>query len=505
MLRGIVLENFVHFSERFALDFSKSNHGPNIFVGASSTGKTVVLELIRRCMDIRLNSSLTNRCDESKTAYVFCEFENAYDNYEGTIISGMIVDRVHEDIVDSDEEDEEWEENKKVNKEDTIFHKVIMYVYKEEMKFCSKTYLKTPEDSIVDLRKNVRLSKDFLAKMIDKELLSANKGRQPDKNYQISSEIKDCFDIAFVEQISNEIRTQQKENKTYNQRPTLWRELEGDFVSVLSMRGLGTFQWTKSRQIEDKLKSKNYEGTCAQAEIISELMGSRHIIKNKEHEIFEFLTSGSNFHFVKKSNSEIVVQNGGKEFALLKTSVGIVEAKQFSLLMAHDRLQTICLEEPDRGMHPQMIERMKEVLHHESRNKTIIVVTHSPSLVDSTSLKNTFVFSRGENGSNVVNISDELKENKYLKLLGTTEFKTLLFSSNVLFVEGPTDKIFLEAIFRKHRQSSESFADSFPIIRHGICSLDGKGIVDRMKDFCKKINIKFCIVVDRDVMMKVRG
>lgn len=289
MLRGIVLENFVHFSERFALDFSKSNHGPNIFVGASSTGKTVVLELIRRCMDIRLNSSLTNRCDESKTAYVFCEFENAYDNYEGTIISGMIVDRVHENIVDSDEEDEEWEENKKVNKEDTIFHKVIMYVYKEEMKFCSKSYLKTPEDSIVDLRKNVRLSKDFLAKMIDKELLSANKGRQPDKNYQISSEIKDCFDIAFVEQISNEIRTQQKENKTYNQRPTLWRELEGDFVRVLSMRGLGTFQWTKSRQIEDKLKSKNYEGTCAQAEIISELWEVDTLLKIKNMKYLNFL------------------------------------------------------------------------------------------------------------------------------------------------------------------------------------------------------------------------
>lgn len=106
--------------------------------------------------------------------------------------------------------------------------------------------------------------------------------------------------------------------------------------------------------------------------------------------------------------------------------------------MAHDKLQTICLEEPDRGMHPQMIERMKEVLHYESRNKTIIVVTHSPSLVDSTSLNNTFFFSRSENGAKVVNIYDELKGNDNLKMLGTTEFKTILFSSKVLFVEGPS-------------------------------------------------------------------
>lgn len=490
MLRGMVLENFVHFSKRFELDFSKSNHGPNIFVGASSTGKTVVLELIRRCMDIKLNSSLTNRCDESKTAYVFCEFENAYDNYEGTIISGMIVDRVHEDIVDDDEEDEEWEENKKVNREGTIFHKVIMYVYKEEMKFCSKTYLKTPEDSIVDLRKNVRLSKDFLAKMLNK-----------DGNYQISSGIKNGFDIAFAEKVSNEIRKLQKENKTYNQCPKVWRELEDTFVGVLSMRGLGVFQWTKSQLINDEFKSSNYEGTCIQAEIIAELMESKYINREREQQMFNFLTSGSKFHFVKKSKSEIVVQHGDREFALLKTSVGIVEAKQFSLLMAHDKLQTICLEEPDRGMHPQMIERMKEVLHYESRNKTIIVVTHSPFLVDSTSLRNTFFFSNRENVAKVVNIYDELKNNDCLKMLVTTEFKTILFSSNLLFVEGPADKIIIEAILRKVKERSKSFDENFSILSHDICHMEGKSRAKKIQRFCKALNIKFRFLLDRDAMI----
>lgn len=171
------MENFVYFLERFVLDFLKLNYGLNIFVGVSLIGKIVVLELIRRCMDIRLNLFFINCCDESKIVYVFCEFENVYDNYEGMIILGMIVDKVYEDIVDSDEEDEEWEENKKVNKEDIIFYKVIMYVYKEEMKFCSKMYLKIFGDSIVDFRKNVRFSKDVLVEMFDKELLSVNKGR----------------------------------------------------------------------------------------------------------------------------------------------------------------------------------------------------------------------------------------------------------------------------------------------------------------------------------------
>lgn len=503
----MVLENFVNFKKRSILNFSKTKYGPNIFVGASSTGKTAVLELFRRCMDMKLNSSLTNRCDENKTAYVFCEFEKTSGNYGPTVISGMIVDRVHEDYVDDDEEDEEWVENVKEDKQETIFHKVIMYFYKEEIKVCCKTYFKTPDGRIVDLRKNVKLGKVFLddINVIDKILCIANKGRKPNESYKISSGIKNDFDIAFVEKVSNEIRKQQREDRIHNQYPKVWGALEDEFVGVLSMRGLGTFQWTKSSLIDDKFKSTNYEGASAQAEIIAELIESKDIDNNREHEIFNFLTSGSNFNFVKKSTSEIVVQKGGKEFALLKTSVGTVEAKQFSLLMSHDRLQTICLEEPDRGMHPQMIERMKEVLHYESRNKTIIVVTHSPFLVDSTSLKNTFFFSRGANGSTVVNINDELEKNEYLKLLGTTEFKTLLFSSSVLFVEGPSDKIVLEAIFRKYKQSSKSFADSFPILRHEICSMGGKGIANRMKDFCKKLNIKFCVVTDRDVMMDDKG
>lgn len=488
MLRGMVFENFVHFTERSILDFSKTKYGPNIFVGASSTGKTAVLELIRRCMDIKLNSSLTNRCDERKTAYVFCEFEKESQNYETTVISGMIVDRVHEDDVDDDEEDEDWVQ-------DTIFHKVIMYVYKEEIKFCSKTYFKTLDNRIVDLRKNVRIGKDFLDKIL------ANKGRGPNENYKISSGITYTFDMEFAETVSNEIRKLQKENETYNQCPKMWGELEDTFVGVLSMRGLGIFQWTKSPLIDDKYKSKNYEGTCTQAEIIAELIESKDIDKEKEHKIFNFLTSGRNFHFVKKSNSEIVVQKGGNKFALLKTSVGTVEAKQFSLLMAHDKLQTICLEEPDRGMHPQMIERMKEVLHYESRNKTIIVVTHSPSLVDSTSLNNTFFFSRNENGAKVVNIYDELKGNDNLKMLGATEFKTILFSSKVLFVEGKTDKIILEAIFRKVKERSKSFDENFSILSHEICSMGGSGMAKKIQGFCNALNIKFCLLLDRDSMI----
>lgn len=36
-----------------------------------------------------------------------------------------------------------------------------------------------------------------------------------------------------------------------------------------------------------------------------------------------------------------------------------------------DSYQTICLAEPELGMHPLMIERKKEVFHHESSRNTV--------------------------------------------------------------------------------------------------------------------------------------
>lgn len=92
MLRLMVLQNFVHLKKTFFLDFSKTKNGPNIFVGASATGKTAVLELIRRCMDSRLNSSLTYRAHSKERAYVFCEFYLDIDKYWPTVNTGVIVD-----------------------------------------------------------------------------------------------------------------------------------------------------------------------------------------------------------------------------------------------------------------------------------------------------------------------------------------------------------------------------------------------------------------------------
>lgn len=497
MLRGVVLKNFVQFKNRFIFDFSKTKQGPIIFVGASSTGKTAV---IRRCMDRKLNSSLTNRYDDSEIAYVFCEFRNERGKYGPMVISGMIVEKEqvsdssmkenkehkgqqtsnerecstyiegnnkdkaeqtaegdfgeevkNKEVIDNTEGDKEEEELikvAKVDKEDTTFHKVVMYFRKEKIKLCSET-LKS-NGRIVDMKKNVKLDQDLLDGIMTKggqTPLTKSKDGEINEFFFIRNENeKKSFYDEFAECVASQIRKKQNENEIYNRYRKVWKELEENFVGVLSMRGMGTFQWTKSIYIDEKFKSDNYKATCSQAEIINELLRSQTMNKCKEEQIFNFLTSPNTFHFERKPGrnrdfTSIFVSSETGTFPLLKTSVGIVEAKQFSLLMAEEQFQTICLEEPDRGMHPQMIERMKIQLYRESCSKTIIVVSHSPFVIDAMSLENTFIFFKREGEACVRNVSDLRNANETLKIVETGDLKKIFFRPKYFSLKGSLTKL----------------------------------------------------------------
>lgn len=493
MLRGMVFQNFVHFKERCIFDFSKTENGPNLFVGCSSTGKTATLELMRRCMDSKINSSLTKRLNPDENAYVFCEFENETTCYGPTVITGIIVEGKHEsnpDLIPEDEEYEDW--NEMQTKNNTRFHKVIMYCFKEEIKFCSKTYLEKENGNIVDLRMNLRLSSSLLDGILDKNQTKISN----DINEGIKTKFNDYFVINVLEQIR-----QLKKIETVNSKPKLWKMMEENFVGIFTMRGPGTFQWTKSRYIEFPFKSMNYEDVCARAEIITDLLDSDLIDKEEERRIFGYLTYPNEIVFRRtpSQTGKIKIEVGLQKslpFPLLKTSLGIIEAKQFSLLMAHTLIKTICLEEPDRGMHPHMIERMKEVLHQVNLKKTIIVATHNPYLLDSRSLDNTFIFLKKGIDSFVKQIGDLDECGIVRKIIEVEDLKRLLFSSHVLFVEGKSDKIVLQSIFTHIFLSNRKTPD---MLSYEIIQMGGKDSQDPLTKFCERINIEHCFILDRDV------
>lgn len=352
MLKTITLKNFVHFKDETVihLDANKEErdgcNSLNVFVGANFCGKSTIIELIRRCMTDEINLSKTNLCLEDSVAYAVCKFDdeiisgiitepNPNRYYSATVYKFFIYDKVND------------------NENETFFR------FKSSN---NRSHFYT--DVLGDTEKKV------FRKLLGKE---TDETSQTDEN---------------INYLLNMIKTKQVTH--FSQYKPSWKDIENQFIATFPLRGIGIAQWSKSERIQNE---RNYKEACERAEVISTLLKTKKFDEDYEKEIFEFITYPDVFTFTQ-NNGHIYVQKDELKFHLLKTSEGIIEAKLTCLLLADTSIKTLCLEEPDRGMHPQMIERLKTVLCKAAYNKTIIVVTHSPIFIDNVTFNNTHVFFR---------------------------------------------------------------------------------------------------------------
>lgn len=286
------------------------------------------------------------------------------------------------------------------------------------------------------------------------------------------------------------------------------KSIEDKYVTTFPLRGIGSLQWSKSKQIAKNQRQKNYSAAYERAEIISELLSKnqKNIIDPvKENRIFKYLTDLEDFELNKKTGTITVTRNGNtKAFPLLKISEGIFEAKSMSLLLAHTQFKTLCLEDPDRGMHPQMVERLKSVLYDSGFEKTIIVVTHSPYFIDNLTIDKTHMFFRKNDEPSVCSILN-MGQSEILSKVSDIETKrTLLFATRVLLVEGVTDREVVQGILTENKckqlEKSESQEDFTDISIHQIISVGGKSNVARVQMFCNFISLPCLCLLDFDAV-----
>lgn len=466
MLKAIAFKNFVHFKNKTVISLDVSKRGQagklnvdekptthinflNIFVGANFSGKSTVIELIRRCMTEEINASITSSCVDNLVAYAFCKFDMDPDQ---NIISGVMkepkTDRVFKIIFSSDTLD------------------VIVYsnssLHKRNFYRC-----KPPKDA------------DFLAIF-----------REEDDESCVNQ---------LLQKITQACQVKNKVSETII-KPK-WDSIEDKYVTTFPLRGIGSLQWSKSQKIAKEHKDKNYSAAYERAEIISTLLsqGQKQFINaDEEKRIFQYLTDPEDFEFEKEKEA-ITVKHNKKPFPLLKISEGIFEAKSMSLLLAHSKFKTICLEDPDRGMHPQMIERLRTVLYRIGFKKTIIVVTHSPYFIDSTTIDNTHIFFRTKDEPSVCSVINIGQSEELSKVADIETKRTVLFATRVLLVEGPIDREVVQGILTENEESKEDFTY---ISTHQIISVGGKDNAARVQRFCACINLSCLCLLDLDAAVK---
>lgn len=497
MLKAIVWENFVHFKDKNVISFNTclnettpqgagSKTGTeskdtdamifndlNIFVGANFCGKSTVLELIRRCMTDEINVSETKPFNAQEVAYAFCQFN--LDSYD-FVISGII-------------------------KESCNGAEYKVFIYKDQ----NGTFLRSKaSDNSFTFNGLVHAAKDKIE--INALLNTSANANIPNLLRLIKENKQRNRIVGWACRLFTAIKSR---ILTKNNGPS-WKTIEEKYIATFPLRGIGSVQWTKSRKLGKKHKASNYKIACERAEVISTLLSEKHkhhIDEKNEKEIFRYITYPEVFTFKEDKGVIVVQHDSGSDVPLLKISEGIIEAKVTSLLLAHKDIQTLCLEEPDRGMHPQMIERLKKELYKAACSKTIIVVTHSPYLIDTITVNKTHVFVRelDKTTDSYVCSVKNVGENKDLKQVSNIEIRrTLLFATKVLIVEGPTDREVVQGIFtqitlnilkdgKKRKYWSENDLSAYQII-----SMNGCDNTESIQAFCDFINLPWLCLWDLD-------
>ncbi len=73
-----------------------------------------------------------------------------------------------------------------------------------------------------------------------------------------------------------------------------------------------------------------------------------------------------------------------------------------SILYNPNRGNIICLEEPEDGLHPDMINMVAKGIKHAAKTSQMIVSTHSPFLLNAFELEDILVFENDEKGNTIV-------------------------------------------------------------------------------------------------------
>ena len=72
----------------------------------------------------------------------------------------------------------------------------------------------------------------------------------------------------------------------------------------------------------------------------------------------------------------------------------------------------VVIEEPERNLHPHLISGLVELMKDASRNKQVIITTHSPEVVKHAGVENLLLMSRDEEGFSTVSRPSEKRDVK---------------------------------------------------------------------------------------------
>lgn len=140
----------------------------------------------------------------------------------------------------------------------------------------------------------------------------------------------------------------------------------------------------------------------------------------------------------------------GTHRVIQRVSEGTFSTFVVAALVVHPFSRTIIFDEVARGMHPLQVRRLRTILMRESRNrrKCIITTTHSPEMVEVERINLIWRFQVLPSGYCQIRRVRSHYNVRDLHFIGGAEVREIFFARYIVWVEGESDKRFIEALLR---------------------------------------------------------
>ncbi len=171
--------------------------------------------------------------------------------------------------------------------------------------------------------------------------------------------------------------------------------------------------------------------------------------------------------------------------------------------------KVILLDEPAANIHPLLQRRILDEIENSTSDplkNQILMITHSPYLINPNHLGNIWRISTEKDNSKIINIKQALKglkqfeESRIITQLQESDIRSILFSKGVVLVEGLSDKIVVEKI-DKHLSKNGSGAD-LEKNDWSIIEIGGKYSLGSFIKLATHLSLPFIGIMDNDALMR---
>ncbi len=111
-------------------------------------------------------------------------------------------------------------------------------------------------------------------------------------------------------------------------------------------------------------------------------------------------------------------------------SDGTIEIITLIDILFFERRNFVAIEEPEKNLHPALLQKLIELMKGASKNKQLIITTHSPEIINYVDIKNIFIIKRDKDGFSIIKKAENDKELKYF--LNENISISQLFSDGIL-------------------------------------------------------------------------